>query len=268
MDAGGDGGGGTGRVDERVDRELVGRSAGGRATVGGAEVAMRAVARIGSGSLTTISVAPKARASGVTRSDGSGARDRGRASRPSTSALRIAAMPTDNGSHSAAASSDMSRVSGGRTPRRWSRTRRTPRRPAGWRRTACAGTGCSARAGTRRCRDRAVAVRWTPADRRATGRTVRRPRRSCPPPRVRGPGALPPRSRPSGRAGSSAYPTRRRRPRHPTSTSPGCGRRHRPLLHLDPTRLDEHAGSHPGIRRKCCVGHTHHVSVMSNYSHP
>ena len=81
------------------------------------------------------------------------------------------------------------RAPGGRTPRRWSRNRTARRRPAGWRRTACAGTGCSGRAGSPRCRDRAAAVRSTPADRCARGRPTRRRRRSSPPLRGRAPTA-------------------------------------------------------------------------------
>ncbi len=56
--------------------------------------------------------------------------------------------------------------------------------------------------------------------------------------------------------------------RHPYQHVTGPRRRHRPLLHLDSTWLDEYGDPHLGIRRKCCVRHILHASVMSIYSHP
>ena len=114
----------------------------------------------------------------------------------------------------------------GELPRRWSRSRTARRRPAGSRRSACAGTGCSRRGGSPRCRGRAAGVRSTPVDRCATGRPIRRRRRSSPPLRGRAPTAPRRRSCRSGRGGSSACPTRRRPPTTPGSArhpAPGVG---------------------------------------------
>ena len=55
--------------------------------------------------------------------------------------------------------------------------------------------------------------------------------------------------------------------RHPDQHVAGPRRGYRPLLHLDPTWLDEYGGPHVGIRRKCCVRHNLHANVMSIYSH-
>src|SRR6476659_9662202 len=55
--------------------------------------------------------------------------------------------------------------------------------------------------------------------------------------------------------------------RHPYQHVAWRRRGYRPLVHLDPTWLNEYGGSHRGIWGKCCVRHNLHANVMSIYSH-
>ena len=189
--------------------------------------------------------------------------------RPSTPAFRTAAMPTDSGSHSAAASSDIESGTAMREPRadrhvvaQRSVDGRSAEEPHVRAQVVVPASGFLAVGvgALRLDRDALADARpvhgFADADDRACGFVAEHQRclddeaaHAAVPVVVRV---------------GSADAHRRHANEHVTGAGPG----HRPLLHLDSSGFDEYGGPHSGRpARVLCTSH-HHASVMSIYSHP